>query len=147
MSLNNRCDSFRFDNGVPCCLGTKERETCNCNGDKTLCDFYPEIREKAIAQYEKEDTTKILKDFGVLDQEGHLSEVYRNIYELRKRQLTGAHHTTKWTPAILPMELNGETFHVTHYQCEYCKFAVPTNRITPEDYKYCPKCGSEITYV
>lgn len=29
------------------CYGTKERDECSCGGDRTKCDFYPEIREKA----------------------------------------------------------------------------------------------------
>ena len=29
------------------CNGTRERDICNCGGDPTKCDFYPEIREKA----------------------------------------------------------------------------------------------------
>lgn len=29
------------------CNGTKERDVCSCKGDKTKCDFYPEIRKKA----------------------------------------------------------------------------------------------------
>lgn len=29
------------------CWGTKEREECSCGGDRTRCDFYPEVREKA----------------------------------------------------------------------------------------------------
>ena len=29
------------------CNGTKERDECSCRGDKTKCDFYPEVREKA----------------------------------------------------------------------------------------------------
>ena len=35
------------------CWGTKEREECSCGGDKTRCDFYPEIREKANKELEK----------------------------------------------------------------------------------------------
>lgn len=31
-------------NGV--CYGTKEREYCQCNGDDTKCDFYPEKRKE-----------------------------------------------------------------------------------------------------
>ena len=30
------------------CSGTKEREECSCKGDKTKCDFYPEVRQKAL---------------------------------------------------------------------------------------------------
>lgn len=29
------------------CNGTRERDECNCGGDQTKCDFYPEVREKA----------------------------------------------------------------------------------------------------
>lgn len=32
---------------VSICYGTKEREECHCDGDKTKCDFYPEVRDKA----------------------------------------------------------------------------------------------------
>ena len=33
---------------VGVCWGTKECERCNCGGDRRQCDFYPEVREKAI---------------------------------------------------------------------------------------------------
>lgn len=29
------------------CLGTKEIELCNCRGDESKCDFYPEKRNKS----------------------------------------------------------------------------------------------------
>jgi hypothetical protein len=29
------------------CFGTKEQDPCRCGGDRTKCDFYPEIREEA----------------------------------------------------------------------------------------------------
>ena len=32
---------------IPRCNGTKEREGCQCGGDESKCDFYPEKREKA----------------------------------------------------------------------------------------------------
>lgn len=32
---------------VPECWGTKERDVCSCGGDRTRCDFYPKVREKA----------------------------------------------------------------------------------------------------
>jgi hypothetical protein len=32
---------------VGVCWGTKERDECSCNGDRSKCDFYPEVREKA----------------------------------------------------------------------------------------------------
>ena len=41
-----------FDDGSPKidlvsrCFGTKERDVCSCGGDRSKCDFYPEVREK-----------------------------------------------------------------------------------------------------
>ena len=29
------------------CMGTKELDPCNCNGDKSKCDFYPEVRKES----------------------------------------------------------------------------------------------------
>ena len=29
------------------CLGTKEIETCDCGGDESKCDFYPEKRKRS----------------------------------------------------------------------------------------------------
>jgi hypothetical protein len=35
------------------CNGTKERDECSCGGDRTKCDFYPEVREKAKKESKK----------------------------------------------------------------------------------------------
>ena len=35
------------------CYGTKERDICDCGGDEAKCDFYPEKREKAAAEFSK----------------------------------------------------------------------------------------------
>lgn len=32
------------------CNGTRERDECSCGGDRTKCDFYPEVREKALKE-------------------------------------------------------------------------------------------------
>lgn len=42
---------YYMDVGV--CWGTKERDECFCGGDRTKCDFYPEVREKAKKEVEK----------------------------------------------------------------------------------------------
>lgn len=34
------CDCFHMDYNRPCCWGTKEKDTCSCEGDMTRCDFY-----------------------------------------------------------------------------------------------------------
>lgn len=41
------CDSYTTYYGESRCLGTKEVETCSCEGDKSKCDFYPEKRKVA----------------------------------------------------------------------------------------------------
>ena len=35
------------------CNGTRERDECSCGGDRTKCDFYPEVKEKAKKELEK----------------------------------------------------------------------------------------------
>lgn len=34
------------------CNGTRERDECLCGGDRTKCDFYPEVIEKALKELE-----------------------------------------------------------------------------------------------
>lgn len=144
MSLSNKCDCYVLGaDHKGRCNGTKEQDICSCHGDRTLCDFYPEVREKAIKTFEAEDTTQILKDFGVLDKEGKLSEVYRNIYELRKSQLKGGKLSATWTPDIQEIKINDEIIEAKHYRCSHCEFSILSSRVT-SDYKYCPKCGREI---
>lgn len=40
-------DSPILDREVGVCYGTKEQEECSCGGDRTKCNFYPEIKAKA----------------------------------------------------------------------------------------------------
>lgn len=44
------------DIDVGVCWGTKETDECNCGGDKTKCDFYPKVREKAKNELKKNST-------------------------------------------------------------------------------------------
>ena len=37
---------------VGVCWGTKECDQCNCDGDMTQCDFYPEVRKRALKRRE-----------------------------------------------------------------------------------------------
>jgi hypothetical protein len=59
--MSNKCDCYHTETKIvfwapdeapigittSSCWGTKEREECSCDGDKTRCNFYPEVREKA----------------------------------------------------------------------------------------------------
>lgn len=44
------------------CYGTKEQETCHCEGNKCYCDFYPEVREKALKEKQRGQKAKDLKN-------------------------------------------------------------------------------------
>lgn len=49
------------------CSGTKECEECSCGGDKSKCDFYDYIREKArkeTFEYKINQAIKLLIDNG-----------------------------------------------------------------------------------
>lgn len=40
-------DPIGHDVDIGVCWGTKECEECSCGGDRTQCNFYPEVRKKA----------------------------------------------------------------------------------------------------
>ena len=79
---------FRHTYGV--CLGTKEVDRCNCGGDESKCDFYPEKRKVAEKKlntaemwlkaqedgktyYSKEADALYSKEFGLVE-EGDISQ-------------------------------------------------------------------------
>ena len=54
------------------CWGTKEPETCLCEGNESKCDFYPNIRKEAQlcdAIKSEHDSTKIIRAVVKLLQE------------------------------------------------------------------------------
>lgn len=46
---------------VGVCWGTKETDECNCDGDETKCNFYPEVRAKAKKEITIEDAINHFK--------------------------------------------------------------------------------------
>ena len=46
---------------VGVCWGTKETEECNCGGDMTQCDFYPEVRKKGRKNTSIQDAINYFK--------------------------------------------------------------------------------------
>lgn len=43
---------------VPRCLGTKEKDVCDCGGDKSKCNFYERVRAEATEEKRNLSTTK-----------------------------------------------------------------------------------------
>ena len=52
------CDSYTTCYGEPRCLGTKEMEPCNCEGDTDKCTFYPEKRNPKTLNATKPTMTR-----------------------------------------------------------------------------------------
>lgn len=62
----NKCDCYCVDEQiigwhtpvdpktktVSRCNGTKERDVCSCGGDRTKCDFYPDVRQRSLKEQE-----------------------------------------------------------------------------------------------
>lgn len=68
----SKCNSYRLEleqhhfvdeNGVPVyeninvprCWGTKEKDVCDCDGDRSKCSFYKSVREKAAVEKNNSD--------------------------------------------------------------------------------------------
>lgn len=47
-----------IDEEVGVCYGTKEKDVCNCDGDRSKCSFYESVREKAAEKENSLSTTK-----------------------------------------------------------------------------------------
>lgn len=47
-----------IDEEVGVCYGTKEKDVCNCGGDKSKCNFYERVRAEAAEEKENLSTTK-----------------------------------------------------------------------------------------
>ena len=43
---------------VPRCWGTKEKDVCNCDGDRSKCSFYESVRAKAAEKEKSLSTNK-----------------------------------------------------------------------------------------
>ena len=51
-----------IDEEVSVCYGTKEKDVCNCGGDKRKCSFYETVREKAEEKKNLSTTKNVLEE-------------------------------------------------------------------------------------
>ena len=71
------------------CVGTNEIDECSCNGDREKCDFYPDVREKAI----KETNTSLYCNYdgcAIGKFDSNLSKtitIYAEIIKLHQKDL------------------------------------------------------------
>lgn len=50
------------DINVPRCLGTKERDACDCDGDRSRCSFYERVRAEAAEEKNLSKTKNVLEE-------------------------------------------------------------------------------------
>lgn len=64
------------------CWGTKECEECKCGGDRSKCDFYPEVRKEAEKEQKIEEAKKKAKDLEELLywMRTHMTSVTRYVF-------------------------------------------------------------------
>ena len=75
----NKCDCYHLEperhyfadeNGasiyeiinVPRCYGTREKDVCDCDGDRSKCSFYKSVREKAAAKKSNSDIKDVFDE-------------------------------------------------------------------------------------
>jgi hypothetical protein len=59
-----KCECWHDKGDHPYCSGTKELDWCSCGGDRKKCDFYEEVREKAVLEKAQEyNKTSMLSYF------------------------------------------------------------------------------------
>lgn len=64
------------------CWGTPECERCKCGGDRTKCDFYPEVREKAKNQTREEQLNQKVTPTKELVQSKDKDEILKHLKEI-----------------------------------------------------------------
>ena len=62
--MKEKCDCYHeqvsWNNAIyGVCWGTKECDICNCKGDRTKCDFYDDIRKKAMKERRQAELNKM----------------------------------------------------------------------------------------
>ena len=75
----SKCDCYRLEleqncfvdeNGIPIykiinvprCWGTKEKDVCDCGGDKSKCNFYERVRAEAAEEKNLSKTKNVLEE-------------------------------------------------------------------------------------
>jgi hypothetical protein len=53
---------------VGTCWGTAERDACSCGGDKSKCDFYPNVREEEKKPVTNYDRIRAMTDEELADE-------------------------------------------------------------------------------
>ena len=55
-----------IDEKVGVCYGTKEKDVCDCDGDRSKCSFYESVREKAVEEKNLSTSKNVLEEIGDL---------------------------------------------------------------------------------
>lgn len=75
------------------CWGTKERDICNCKGDRCRCDISPHVKEKALQEERhkkgKVDIVRTLKHYLDCNEENGVVYIPKFVVEKMIEELTG----------------------------------------------------------
>ena len=141
---------------VGVCWGTKETDECNCGGDRTKCDFYPEVREKTKAS---EDSLIITYDCCPPDVPT-LCVARKDKYDmtiLKKIQGDEAfgiyHYLTNGADLALARDIPKKPIEINKYDfgCPCCNEDLGLEKEDIYVYdmippKYCSNCGQKLDW-
>lgn len=117
------------------CYGTREREECHCGGDKSKCDFYPEVREKAKTDdaITAEAYNAMFKDLEFRTKQ--VLELQNKNKQLKKELNDKAERKGMWIPSPNINEC------VVCSECMSDGLSAQVIAPAPHYYRFCPMCG------
>lgn len=126
----SRCECYRkIDEFEGRCMGTKECDKCDCEGEESKCDFYPFKRLEGEKKRQP-DLVESLKN-----------EIMRRDNMLAEMGI----HLTPDEPTRWEYKTRGEYRKVTSdgwVICPKCRTAFV--RLIGQWYKHCPECGKRM---
>ena len=141
-----------YDIKVGVCWGTKEREECSCGGDKTQCDFYPEVRKKEV---QEEDSLIVTYDYcspdvptlciaKVDEDEVEILNIVQGDEAFEVYHYLTGDAELKHSKDI-PKKPIGDLNSVPHYRCPSCNGGV-VMYCDDNKYPYCQWCGQKLDW-
>ena len=141
---------IRYDAEVGVCYGTKEMDECDCGGDRCKCDFYPEIREKAIVEIVNNNATNntIIENAINHFAYGVNNDIFKE--HVKNYAKVSIEALEKRTPKMVIRDSDDESDYV---YCPCCHECIGSNELVWDnfycrDFKpmYCQECGQAMIW-
>lgn len=95
-SCYHEYDGAGFGSAKGCCYGTRECETCWCDGIESRCDFYPEKREKSKKELSTAEMWITAQD----DGETYVTDFRNTTYSKEDGFTSGKEYQYSATPSL-----------------------------------------------